>query len=170
MVLLKKTHEADHQPEWLFLKLSTLRSLMLWQNSQKPQAKSWWKQREVFALDTLRAPRTFCHYMASLLTGDTDTNSSDGFIRTEGLECFYIYLFLYLLIFFYIFVAFFIVLLWSNQRTSRRNQPKVQHHESIRITYWPNVRRNIFPQLLFDWSEVTRGKIPTKFPYVNKGR
>lgn len=44
--------------------------------------------------------------MASLLTGDTDTNSGDGFIRTEGFQCFYVRSLIH-------FVAFFTVLLWS---------------------------------------------------------
>ncbi len=47
---------------------------------------------------------------------------------------------------------------------------KMQSRDNIRFTCWLDVSSNAFPKLLFNWSEIACGKIPTVLPEVNKDK
>jgi len=44
----------------------------------------------------------------------------------------------------------------------------MQSHDNIHVSRWPDVSLKVFPNLLFDWSELTCRIIPMELPEVNK--
>ncbi len=88
-----------------------------------------------------------------------NSDSSLALVQTKGKKIIHCS---YFLPFWFLFTPH--CLLWSEPAETT----KMQSRENIRFICWLDVSLNVFPKLLFDWSERACRKIPTVLLEVNK--